>query len=328
MSADETRVAAKRDAPEEDEKDDELRGSLVKGVVAVFLNVGVLTALLVYFGWVRSEVMASSLGIDQAIFGMTVDDYVRRSVRSVILLPIAAAAGGLVWVWFNQWWLRRRRDHGEDDRLTTWFATWMWAMAAGVIAAGGALWLLGYAATYIAGPFVCAAGIMLLLYGIALRGKLPGAMRMEPMTEGILRGSVAVLVVVGLFWSAANWAEVEGTELAADYEQTVLELPGVEVDSTVPLSLDGSGVETLCAGSGENTRYRYRGLRLLESTGGKYFLVPEDWSMEYGVVLVLPADDERTRFTFVRDANGVRDEGGFTGCPAVDAPEQASTPAG
>ena len=313
MSADETRAVAKRDAPEDDEKDDELRGSLVKGVVAVFLNVGVLTALLVYFGWVRSEVMASTLGIDQAILGMTVDDYVRRSVRSVILLPIAAAVGGLLWVWFNQWWLHRRRDRGEGDPLTTWFATWMWAIAAGVIVVGGALWLLGYAATYIAGPFVCAAGIMLLLYGIALRGKLPGSMRMEPMTEGILRGSVAVLVVVGLFWSATNWAEVEGTELAADYEQTVLELPGVE---------------TLCAGSGEDTRYRYRGLRLLESTGGNYFLVPEDWSMEYGVVLVLPADDERTRFTFVRDANGVRDEVGFTGCPAVDAPEQAPTPAG
>lgn len=43
------------------------------------------------------------------------------------------------------------------------------------------------------------------------------------------------------------------------------------------------------------------GLRLLEHTGDKLFLVSDGWTPEYGVVFVLRDDDRTVRLDFVRD---------------------------
>jgi len=47
-------------------------------------------------------------------------------------------------------------------------------------------------------------------------------------------------------------------------------------------------------------KYRYVGLRLLEHTGGHHFLVSDEWSPQYGVVVML-ADDDPVRLEFVHD---------------------------
>ncbi|WP_109209538.1 MULTISPECIES: hypothetical protein [Microbacterium] len=294
--------------------DGETRGSLVRSLLAVVANVGVLTALLVYFGWVRSDQMSKMLGVDEAIFGMTVDDYVRRSVQPVVLLPICAAIAGLGWVALDQWLRRRRVRLGNDDRIVSRVAQWMWLIAIGVFALGLLLGLIGYPVTYIAAPLVCAGGMLLLLYGLMLRGGLPDAVGFAPMTEGVLRGAIAILAAIGLFWSAMNYATVEGTELARDFPNQIETLPGVMVDSVTPLDIVSPGVTVTCAGSGDEVRYRYRGLRLLESTGGNYFLVSDRWTFDYGVVVMLPVDGDGLRFTFVRDVFGIADAGGFGPC--------------
>ena len=303
----------------------DMRSGLVRTLLAVLANVGVLTALLVYFGWVRADRMATLVGLDEAILGMTVDDYVRRSVRSVFLLPLFAAVAGLAWVGLDQWWQRRRVRAGIGDPAVVFVARWLWAAAVLVFVAGLAMWLAGHALTYTLGPLVCVAGLLLFLYALSLRSHLPGAVGFAPLTEGVLRGSIALLAAVGLFWSATNFATVEGTELARDFEAHVASRPGVEIDSTHPLDIVAPGVETSCRGTGDDLRYHYRGLRLLESTGGNYFLTSEDWSPEYGVVVMLPTDAEGTRFTFVRDVGGLRADA----YPACDAEQLAGTaPAG
>ncbi|WP_127820209.1 hypothetical protein [Microbacterium sp. CPCC 204701] len=313
------------DDPLEAAENRDMRNGLVRTLLAVLANVGVLTALLVYFGWVRADRMATLVGLDEAILGMTVDDYVRRSVRSVFLLPIFAAVAGLLWVGLDQWWQRRRVRCGIDDPAVGFVARWLWGAATLVFVAGLAMWLAGYALSFTLGPLVCVAGLLLFLYALSLRSRLPGAVGFAPLTEGVLRGSIALLAAVGLFWSATNFATVEGTELARDFEAHVATRPGVEVDSAVPLDIVAPGVETSCFGTGDDRRYHYRGLRLLESTGGNYFLTSEDWSPEYGVVVMLPTDAEGTRFTFVRDVEGVRAEA----YPPCDADEPAGAgPAG
>jgi len=311
-----------RDEHVDDDSDsaDAMRGGLVKALLAVLVNVGVLTAMLVYFGWIRSERMAGMLGIDEAILGMTVDDYVRRSVRSVVLIPVIAAVGGLAWVALDHWWRTRRRRNGASDRLVVFVARWLWLGAIALFAAGAALWIVGYAATYIAAPLVCSGGVLLLLYALSLRAQLPGAVGLAPLTDGVLRGSVAVLVAIGLFWTATNFATVEGTELAQEFPRTVGTLPGVEVDSAQPLDIVAPGVEASCFGGADGMRYRYSGLRLLESTGGKYFLISDGWTPDYGVVVVLPADVDDIRYTFVRDVAGDRG-GDWPSCETSDGSE-------
>ncbi|MET0735252.1 MAG: hypothetical protein ABWY55_06380 [Microbacterium sp.] len=294
------------EAPES-EADQSLRGGMVKILIAVLANVGVLTALLVYFGWVRSERFASYLGIDEAVFSMSVDEYVRRSVQSVFILPLAAAVAALAWVAFDHWWRRRRSRLGADDRVVVFFARWMWVLAVAVFVLGVVFWIIGYAWTYIAAPMICTAGLLLFLYSFSLRATLPGAVPFAPLTEGVLRGAVAILAAIGLFSSATNFAIVEGTELGRTFGMTVATLPEIEVDSDRPLDIVAPGVLTSCFTEGETTRYHYRGLRYLESTGGNYFLISRDWTPDYGIVVILPMSDEGLRYTFVKDAAGDRD---------------------
>lgn len=290
------------------------RSGLVKTITAIVLNVGVLTALLVYLGWARSDRMADELGIDEAILGMSAQDYLLRSVQAVFVPILAAGLAGFAWFAFDRWWTVRRAIRGDDDPLVRGVARWAWLFAIGVILLGVGLGFLGFAETFVAGPLVCAAGLLLLLYGAHLRAKLPGAIRSSSMAETVFRGATALLVAVGVFWSATNYAVVEGAVLADGYEDKVKDLPGVEVDSTHPLDLSAPGVRTLCHTDGEIVRYRYTGLRLLDRTGANYFFISDDWTDEYGVVVALPTDGEGTRFTFVRDPGGEREDGAYTSC--------------
>ena len=55
-----------------------------------------VTAVLFYFGWRRSDVQAVEMGVDVSLFGFSSQDYVLRSISSLYLpllvlsLPVAA----------------------------------------------------------------------------------------------------------------------------------------------------------------------------------------------------------------------------------------------
>ena len=67
-----------------------------QGLVAVLLNLGVLTALLVYFGWVRSDRHGRRARVSmRSILRMSVEDYLLRSVRSVFVPVLCIGRRGL-----------------------------------------------------------------------------------------------------------------------------------------------------------------------------------------------------------------------------------------
>lgn len=283
----------------------------LKPVVALLANVTVVTALLVYFGWRRAETHADRLGIDESVLGMTTREYVLRSVGPVLVLLVGIAVCGLAWIA-----LERR----ITPPLTTSEAA---AARAGVAVLGlawlilpGLVYLLGFvwpATAFVLFPVSIGAGALLWVYAARLRRRRAGVDRDEHPEDDhiaddrsphVTLALVGLLVLVCLFWTASNYAQVLGDRLADDFVGNVDRLPGVVVSSERSLFLDGPGVDEVpLPGSGEEgaLRYRYEGLRLLEHTGGRYFLVSDGWSPTYGVVWVLDSDDESIRLDFVRD---------------------------
>lgn len=277
------------------------RSDLLGRVAAVLGNVGVLTALLVYFGWVRSEVQAKTLGIDESILGMSTQEYLLRSVRPVLVLLIVVATAGLLWVLFDHWLTNRLRRRGSDDRLYLWIVR---LMPAAIIVLPVAGWFAQYpwpALAYIAFPLMCAAGLLLALYALRLRAALPGGLPLGARHGNVLRACVAALVGVALFTTASNYATVEGTELARSFDRQLPALPRVVVHSLSPLNIDAPGVQATQLGEAVGFAYQYSGLRLLERAGGRYFFVSDEWTPEYGVVVVLKDDEPGIRYDFVRD---------------------------
>ncbi len=294
-------VSAEQSAVETATTVDDDRNDVLQRIVAALANVAVLTALLVYFGWVRSEVQARRLGIDESILGMSTRDYLLRSVRPVLLLLTVVALAGLFWVVIDRWLFTRLGSRGSDDRSFRWAVR---LMPAGVVVLPFAAWLAGFvwpAMAFIAFPLCGAGGLLLLLYAFHLRQALPGSVPLAPGRESLLRLFTAIIVGIAMFTSAANYATVEGTELARSFQAELPTLTRVVVYSAEDLHINAPGVrkEPLVSGD-EPSGFRYVGLRLLEHTGGRYFLVSDEWSARYGVVVML-ADDANVRLEFVRD---------------------------
>jgi hypothetical protein len=283
----------------------------LKPVVALLANVTVVTALLVYFGWRRAETHADRLGIDESVLGMTTREYVLRSVGPVLALLVGIAACGLAWM-------------ALERRITPPLTTSETAAARLGVAVLGLAWLILPGLVYLLGfvwpatafvlfPASIGAGALLWVYAARLRRHRGSAAHGQDPDDDhpaadrssrVVLALVGLLVLVCLFWTASNYAQVLGDRLADNFVGNVDRLPGVVVLSERSLFLDGPGVDEVpLPGSEEEgaLQYRYEGLRLLEHTGGHYFLVSDGWSPTYGVVWVLESDDDSIRLDFVRD---------------------------
>lgn len=276
-------------------------GDLLRRIATGLGNVGVLSALLVYFGWVRSDVHARSLGIDESILGMSTAEYMLRSVRPVLVILIVIAVAGLLWAVLDHWLAQRLIRRGPSDSIYRWAVR---VLPAAIVLIPLAVWFsrtVAPAFAYVSFPLALAAGLLLLLYSFQLRGALPGNSPMSGARSNLLHACAAALVCVALFSTASNYATVEGTELARTFDRQLLTLPQVVVHSTRPLNIEAPGVVTQQVGPAVEYGYEYSGLRLLEKTGGRYFLVSDGWTPEFGVVIVLKEDEEGIRYDFVRD---------------------------
>src|SRR4051794_3277672 len=65
--------------------------SLLSAVGTFGPPVTIVTALLVYFGWARSQRQAQAMGLDVSQFGYSTQDYVLRSI-STLYIPLVLSA--------------------------------------------------------------------------------------------------------------------------------------------------------------------------------------------------------------------------------------------
>jgi hypothetical protein len=294
-----------RGPPRRAQESAEGRDVPLRALASIGANVTVLTALLIYFGWRRSETQARVLGIDESILGMSTRDYVVRSVGPLLAPLVVVGTAGLGWLWVHAA-ITRALAHGQlrPVRITARVlaVAWFWLPLA------CALFSWRYStAGYLVFPLSFAVGILLASYGTHLRALLravdaPDTVVPLPAWQTPLaKAFIAVLVTISLFWSASNYAEVLGEWLAHSTRDQLPGLTRVVVYSPKQLLIDAPAVkEERLGGPDAAYRYRYTGLRLLEHTGGRYFLISDGWTEQYGVVVML-ADTDPVRLEFVRD---------------------------
>ncbi|GAB3676537.1 hypothetical protein GCM10027589_46680 [Actinocorallia lasiicapitis] len=266
---------------------------LLRWLAAVVANATVVTALLVYFGWQRSEVMARRIGIDESILGMSTRDYVLRSVGQVLALLLTISLAGLLWLALDRRLGRAVATPTRTVRIVLALLSLAWLILP------AAAWAAGFvpavrAQAYVALPFALGAGVLLAFYAGRLRGAGP-----QPH-DAALRGCVAVLVGVALFAGTSRYATVLGVELADAINPRAL--TKVTVYSPVRLHLGAPGVveSALPKPAPKQEKpylYRYSGLRLLDHVGGRYFLISDVWTRRDGTVMVVP-DDSPARLEF------------------------------
>ncbi|UCG11221.1 MAG: hypothetical protein JSU72_11755 [Deltaproteobacteria bacterium] len=100
------------------------------------------------------------------------------------------------------------------------------------------------------------------------------------------------LVVVGLFWGSAMYAQLLGRYAVNNFTAQIKYRPRITVYSQEPLSLQAHGVTMERISEAPKTyQYRYTGLRFLARSGSKYFLLPELWTPDDGTTIILSETD-------------------------------------
>jgi hypothetical protein len=264
-----------------------------------------VTALMIYFGWARTREQGRQMGVDVSLFGYSTQDYVLRSISSLYIPLLAFAAVALAWL----------AAHQRVQRALRWPARWprlrrvgRAALALGLLLAAVAVVVasVGLASPAwlpLATPLVLAAGTLVAAYGGWLVSATPGGPENPvavPTWQATLRllclGSI---VSLALFWAMSVYAGIVGRGYALQVEQQVARLPEATAFSRSPLGIEASGIVETRLGSGDGVTYRTSGLRFLERSGGRIFLVHNGWTARDGSVIVLPDNDE-IRWQFSR----------------------------
>lgn len=282
--------------------------AMLRPFIGLLANVVVITSLLVFIGWKFAETAATELGLSESVFTMSTQDYVLRSVETVLVLLLGVSVLAALWVVLDRWLSPRaaalRTANPVDDAASTRWVLRLLALAWLVLPASVALLgLVGPARplAYILWPVSIGVGALLLLYAAHLGGVDVGADAHAPRRVQVLQATAVVVALVCLFWTGSNYAYTDGAGLARDIDaDPTAALPGVVLNSDQPLHLEGPGVNVEELPGPESTHYRYSGLRLLEYARETYFLVSDGWSSELGVVFVVPEDTPTLRIQFLR----------------------------
>lgn len=271
------------------------RPDVVKVITSIGSPIALATALLFYFGWVRSEAQARAFGADASVFQMSTQDYVLRSVNvlffPIILLLLLALLA-----------IRVDKTLRKSAHKPTWLAalarilrlSWLFFLAIGIL-----LYAVAGRFGDVTLPLWVALGILGPAYGALVRREVTGDRTPFSM---VAVGLLVTLVTVSLFWQTERLARVGGEALAQDIQDNIADrLSDVELYSVKDLHLAGPGVAETQTSGGDDAAYgySYSGLYLLQRSGDAYFLVTDGWDTDEARLVVLP-DNASIRVEFGR----------------------------
>jgi hypothetical protein len=307
--------AAARPAPPAAAPPRDAGESPLRSALSVLTTLGppvtIATALMVYFGWARSDIQAKVMGLDVSLFGFSTQDYVMQSISTLYVPLLAAAALALGCLALHQ---RVGAALARQRARPTLRTAGRAALGVGLVAAAAAVLAAnvyrnrGPLVLPLVIPLVLAAGTAVATYGAwlarAAAGPQAPGLAGPPWQRALRALLVGVVITLALFWETANFAGVVGRGRALEIARTLPQRPRVTVYSATPLGIQAPGVreERLAPGPGagkDAPRWRTTGLRFMTRSGGRMFLLHDGWTPRRGTVIVLP-DDEQLRWQFSR----------------------------
>jgi hypothetical protein len=263
-----------------------------------------LSALLLFFGWVYVDTWAEHFGLRASVLNYSVQDYLLRSIQPVIHPLGALLLMGLVFLWIHSTisgWV----NSGRHRRLLA-SAIWTMLLAGLGLFSVGIAGIVGGSVPPLFGIFdwlearpplarsILTLGIISSAYGIhLLRGGRPSVDSKVRWVRPASATVFSVLLAVSLFWLIDDWAQklgrIQAFETADGMPFRMPFRPDVILFSKQDLNLDFESGVTMTRGTDVSSAYPYRygGLKFLGRSGGKYFLVPSGWSHPEGRVIVL-----------------------------------------
>lgn len=265
--------------------------SVVRMIADLGVLIGVVTALLYYYGWVMLSAEVKTMGFEVSILRLGNTEYLVKSVMVVFASAVPVLLIALVALSLQRKVLAPLIA-GAELRAALRIArmcSWAWAPLALL---AGLLMLTpfdGYAL-----PLSLLAASLIAQYGRGIIRKRTGH---EPWSNST-RIVVAVLLGLGVFWTVDRVARTIGESAALLLAADPGELPAIALYSDENLYLDGPGVVSVATGRG----FCYSGLFLFKQSDNSYFFITK----QPGRVIILNAsatvwmDSSRSRSSDVK----------------------------
>lgn len=270
-----------------------------KVAAALLGQTALLTGLLVYFGWQRTQTTYRYFGVDVRLLGLSPTDLVLASVASaftpLLFLGLVYLAATLAHSATT-----RGRLGGAKNRARVTLIGWV-LVTIGVLSTLSS-WIAnrvgaivpddpGIAFAWL--PVTLAAGFALLAYLALTEPRSGGPTR---LTGGPQTGvALIALSVMALFWTVSLLAVRDGRQRARDIELRDAALPEVAVLSRDDLIIDAPRVihtDLRSMRPGSRYRHHFAGLRLLGYVDGRYFLLPLGWRRGVDRVYTVPDEPD------------------------------------
>jgi len=253
------------------------------------------TAFLFYFGWVRARTQARALGFDSSIMNLSTADYILKSIDALYIPLVLLLIMALV---LNRFHERLIVAGGRQSRRRT-----ILLRLASLLEKSWALWvLLGISLLPFASlrsvsiPFSITLALLCFIYSKVLLKLATGIEPWSPFHKSL----IMVLLAFVLFWDTERVARNFGEGYAALLVAEPQRLAAVTIYSAKSLEIGVPGVmETKLGRADSEYHYRYNGLRMLQRSDGRYFLINENWDPQKGRVVVLRETDN-LRMEFAR----------------------------
>jgi hypothetical protein len=280
--------------------------STLRGVLLVIGPTALVTGLLYYYGWTRTNAQAHELGLDDSLFGYSSSDYILRSVSSMYWPLFIGATAILVGLMLHGLIEAMHHEAGPSTRRR---ARQLAAVIGGlgalllVLGAGGARVQRPTRFVSLFAPIGITLGIVFLAYAAYLfitYGQGLGTGRYAQETKTLAPyawGLLTLLVLLSLFWSVSHYAAIRGIDLASEIERRLPTQPNVVIYSAKRLYLEPTVTETRLDDPDAAYRYRYSGLKLLVRSQQRYFLRPSDPADRRNIII---AEQPDLRFEFSR----------------------------
>lgn len=279
----------------------------LSGIATVVAPASLVTALLYYFGWSRSNAQAGVMGLDDSLFGFSTRDYLLQSIDAMYwplfigaLAALAALAGHVAIVtWAGEGPVTQRAR-----RLLLWGTIVL-------VAIGTASLFLGAFGVQMTNPGrrvslyspVClTVGIVLLGYSLHLHRRFIRPPSARPPTQELtalrlMSGSLIVLLLLlSLFWNVSRYAQIKGIDLAVALERHIPSRPDVTVYSAKRLHLQPPVREASLPAENSAYLFRYSGLKLLFRAEKTFYLRPSDPEGAGINVVIAESPDIRVEF--------------------------------
>jgi len=259
-----------------------------------------LTALLYYFGWAHAYYFFGYFGVNSTMLGFTTTDYLMRCVDS-LFLPVTAAAVAVLLASWAVGLLHARLSAGPGRRTVPVLVSVLVVVAATAMLGGAVATLRAPAVQNLRSaiaPVVFASGVLLATYAAHLRRRFGRGAPKRPVAAVAEWAVVLILVGIGLFAAATNYAAAVGELRAQSFAASLSAQPDVVLYSEKNLSLRAPSVrKTECTDPLTAYKFRYEGLKLVLQSGGLYMFLPAAWTKDVGPAILLPmADSVRLEF--------------------------------